>query len=477
MSDIPDTLLMIWASIQEADQLEAQGKADEAEDVYRNCLKMAVLLNTPLPFDAISHIWLGIGFCYASRQNWTEALAWYHRLEALIFSTPKFSKDPQSEKAKANAQKWVPHLQPGLKVMLDGDTAEEALANLCDSIALAYDNKNEQEKAEAYYQRSYNIYGKLNKPVNQALVCLHQGVGLEHRQEWAKLEQVAQKQYEAAVKAEHQEFMLSAARFLGYAVGNQGRPFKAMEYLAEAILLGRELNASHIKRDEELLKITINAIRPKVLAKKEAQFVELLVDAEKIINSPHYAADAQLLQELTAQEKASPNPDELANFKSTQPIQNLNDAQKILKRFVEKHWGPAEQIEKSSGLAGLVNRITAKKRKVWEITQENITMLEKSKDGQPSSVSTRCLLWTLFGESENTVIQISLKDEVCRILVMEEKYIPLAKQKGFLSVTELKTAADTQSLWQGLHLFIINGVFKKTSQGYVLVIPPEKQVR
>lgn len=477
MSDIPDTLLMIWSSIQEADQLEANGQVDEAEDSYRNCLKMAVLLNTPLPFEAITHIWLGIGFCYASRKNWAEALAWYHRIEALIFSTPTFNSAPQSEKAKANAQKWVPHLQPGLKVMLDGDTAEETLANLCDSIALAYDNKKELEKAKTYYQRSYNIYGKLNKPDRQALVCFHQAVGLEHRREWAELEQVAQKQYEAAVKAQNKQLLLYAARFLGYATGNQGRPFKTMEYLAEAILLGRERKDPQAKRDEELLKTTIRAIRPGVLKRQESQFLELLVEAEEIVNAPdpEWAEDAELLKNWVAHEKANPSSDELANFKSTQPIKNLNEAQKILKRFVEKHWGPAEQDEKSSGLAGLMNKLTTKKHKVWEMTQEKLTLMEKNKDGQLAPFSTLCLIWTLFGKSENVVIQISLKDEVCRLMVMQEKYSPELKRDTLLSVTELNTAADTQSLWQGLHLFIINGIFKKTAQGYVLAPPPEKK--
>jgi tetratricopeptide (TPR) repeat protein len=130
--------------IEQADALERAWLVDEAEPAYHACLQMAARERIPLLEGQLAQIWMGIGFCYADRNDWLGALLWYHRAEATLQSAPVFNPNPESPESQANAKKWSPFVPEGVTVIFQQSfTAEAHLAALCDSIALAYDNANQ----------------------------------------------------------------------------------------------------------------------------------------------------------------------------------------------------------------------------------------------------------------------------------------------------------------------------------------------
>lgn len=209
--EIERKIHFLQSHIDQADALERAWLVDEAEAAYQACLQTAARERIPLYEGQLAQIWTGIGFCYADRNDWHRALEWYQRAEATLLSAPMFHPDPESPESQTNAQKWSPYVPEGVTVTFRPSYPAEAhLAELYDSIALAYDNGNQWERAKEYYQRSIDLHVKLGNPAREAEVRSHQALGCQRRGQWFDLEQVAGDMFLASERVQAKPQMLAA---------------------------------------------------------------------------------------------------------------------------------------------------------------------------------------------------------------------------------------------------------------------------
>lgn len=468
--EIERKINQLQSRIQQADALEQARRVDEALAAYHACLHMAAHERVPLLDGQLVQIWTGIGFCYADRNEWHQALEWYHRAEATLLSAPVFNPNPKSPEAQANAKKWSPYLPEGVTVMFrQSYPAEAHLAELCDSIALAYDNDNQLGRAKEYYQRSLDLHSKLGNPAREAEVWLHQAVGCQRRQQWFDLEQAADNMLLAAERAQAKPYMLAARRFLAQSQINQNRPFKTLEHLGQAVVLARELKDAKLAGDESLLRDLVRSMRPGVLQRGQADFLEPLVYAEATLNDPNLAQDKALLQEWQYEKPATP----LAGAIPVGTLDSLSAAAMVLEHFALRHCGTPTRTDKRSkrGLMGILSGGTeVAERRVWAITQEEMQVFQKDSQGQPAQCRAPCAVLALFGQPE-IIISVSLTLSECNVMVMEERPLPGMRQTGFFSTVRESIPLQSEALLSCLNSFIQRGLFVKTDKGLQYVSP------
>ncbi|MDJ0753603.1 MAG: HEAT repeat domain-containing protein [Ardenticatenaceae bacterium] len=270
--------------IEAADRLATAGQPDQAQEAYHACLELAAGHHIPLFAGQLVQIWVGIGFCAADQRDWADALAWYHRAEAAIYSAPFFNPDPDSPEARVQAEQWSCYLPKGLIVLFSENyPAETQLAFLCDSIALAYDNADELPYAELYYQRSAGLHARLGEPFHEAEVWYHQSIGCQRREDWVKLEEIAQKLAAAAERANFQPLRLAAERLLTQSFFNRGRLQETLDHLGRAVVLGREINHPDIEEDEGQLRELVEQLQPGIIERNAPEELAALAAAEQIL--------------------------------------------------------------------------------------------------------------------------------------------------------------------------------------------------
>lgn len=459
----------LQSHIQQAESLETARRIDDALAAYDACLELIARAHIPLPGDQLVRIWMGIGFCYADRNDMHTALEWYHRTEAAIQSPPPLNPLPESPEATAHAQKWTPYLPEGVSVLFpEAFPAESHLAVLYDSIALAYDNADQLERAQAYYQRAAQLHAKLGNPAREAEIWQHQAIGCQRRQQWLELEVAATKMLTAATQAQDRPIMLAAQRFLVQSQINQQRPFKTLEHLGQAVLLGREIQDVQVGTDENLLQGLIQNMRFAVLQRGAADFLKPLVYAESIVNDPHLDQDTALLQQWQSEHPAPV----LSGLGAQDSLNSLSDVATVLANFASRHCGPQVQTEtrRKKGLLGLLGNATEDvEHQVWAVTQERVPILENV-NGQVIQKSVDYAILTLFGQPE-AIISISLASSMCQVAVMEERTLPGVRQPGFVSVARESVPAQFDALSNLLNGFIQQGLFVKADAGLKYVSP------
>lgn len=466
--EIEYKLNQLQSRIQQAAALEQARRVDEAQAAYHACLQMAARERIPILGEHLVQIWMGLGFCYADRNDWRRALEWYHRAEAVILSAPMFNPNPESPEAQAHAKRWAAHLPQGVHVMLRDYQSEAYLAILCDSIAWAYDNDNQLEYAREYYQRAADLYIKLDNPVCEAKVWWHQAIGCRRREEWFNLEVVAGKMYFAATQTQDKPIMLIALRFLGLSQINQKRFFKAMEHLGQIVLLGRELEDAGLAEDEKLLRDYIRDIRPCVLRHSRVDALAALVRVESIVNDPNLAQDEALLRKWQKEQPNIPR----ASLMPVGYLDSLSTAAMVLEYFASRHCGASIQTEKrdKKGLMGMLGGTEMARRRVWEITQEEMPLYKKNEQGQLVQYVAPSMVLTFFGQPE-AIIAVSLTGSECCVMVMEERPLPGVSETGYFSTAQECIPPQSEALLSCLNTFILRGLFVKTDKGLQYVSP------
>lgn len=288
---------LLQKRILQADALEKARRIDEAQDAYNECLKIPAQEQFPILISQLIQIWTGIGFCHADRNEWHASLEWYNRVEKCLLSAIELMTNPTLPTAEESVKKWSQYIPEGVMVMhpIDFDV-KGRLANIYNSIALAYDNDNQLENANDYYHRSTQLYKQLGDPTRESEVWLHQATGLQRRQQWVDLEKTAEKMLAAAENGKNDNTKLKALRLLAQSYMNQNRLQMMFEYYERAIILGRKLKDSKVSTDEDILRQLISLFRSDILKSNQAKMIEILINAEAIVNDPNLANDKVLLK-------------------------------------------------------------------------------------------------------------------------------------------------------------------------------------
>jgi len=468
--EIERKINQLQSHIEQADALEHAWLVDEAEAAYHACLQMAARERIPLLAGQLAQIWMGIGFCYADRNDWLGALGWYYRAEATLLSAPVFNPNPTSPEAQANDKKWSPYVPKEVTVIFQQSYPAEAhLAALCDSIALAYDNVNQLERAKEYYQRSIGLHVKLGNPASEAEVWSHQALGCQRRQQWLDLEQVAGSMLLAAERVQAKALMLSAQRFLAQSQINQNRPFKTLEHLCRVVVLARELNDVKLATDEGFLRDLVRSLRPDVLQRSQADLLLPIAYAETILNDPNLAQDMALLRNWQHRQPSTIQP----GSKPEGPLTSLSEAAMMLEHFALRHCGKATQKEKRAkkGLMRILSGATeVVERRVWAITQEELQIYQKDHQDQIAQRQTLCAVLTLFGQPE-VIINVSLTSSECNVRVMEQRALPGDSLTGFFTMALESIPLQSEALLSCLNSFIQRGLFVQTDKGLQYISP------
>lgn len=302
VAQLEDKLRRLAVRIKEADALESAGKADEAQAAFEECLASVARERFPLTVDLLLPIWMGIGFCHADRNDWAGALKWYSKVEECLHAAPALMASSASKQAGQSPPAWYRHLPEGVIVLFPANFEwKPALANIYDSIAIAFDNNNELEPASDYYNRSASLYHKLGNLTRASQVLGHQAIGCRRREQWPEMAEAAEKMQLVAEAAKDKAAELHSFRLLGQAYANLRRHSLSMASFAKAVLHGRDLKDAGVARDEDTLRKLIQAFRPNMIQTGNVEVVQMLVGVEAIVGAPDLVEDTALLDRLRTQ--------------------------------------------------------------------------------------------------------------------------------------------------------------------------------
>jgi len=295
-------LARLQTLLKQADALERAGRIDEAEAAYQECLAQMERERSPVTIDLLIATWMGQGFSRANRKDWPAALAWYEKVEECLHDTPSMMARDPSKEADKSTPRWYRHVPKGV-VVLFPKTFDwmRALANVYDSIAIAFDNNNELQPASEYFGRSAALYRKVGDLRGETQVWFHRAMCGGRREQWNEMGMAAETMRATAEEAKDRGAQLSAHRLLATAHSNL-RQFKMMFVCnAQAIVLARELKDASLSKDEQKLRKLIEVLRPNMIESGEVETVELLVAMESLIGAPEFAQDEALLSQLRGQ--------------------------------------------------------------------------------------------------------------------------------------------------------------------------------
>lgn len=242
--------------IRRADELEQKRKVEEALAAYKACFDLAVREGAPFFLYHLTRIWMGVGFCYANRNQWKPALQMYHLVESALQSAPT-RLNPYSTATPAQAQKWARFIPPGLQLLYpEGFDPDPDFAAVYESIGLAYENSNQVTQAMDYYRKSVGLYTRLGDDVSAARVWHCMAVSCQRRADWPALEKTARRMlelYQTPDDTRWREECLVAWRFLAQASWNQGQLLDAIESLRLAVEAGQVLQHPDLAKDQKRL--------------------------------------------------------------------------------------------------------------------------------------------------------------------------------------------------------------------------------
>lgn len=150
----------IQDEIEQANGLLQAEQVGDAYLAYRACLKDVAQAELTISIEELSAIWMGIGSCYAARERWAKALQWYQLSKTAVLSTAAFLSDTESAAGIARRAKWEQYAPKGMVITLDHDAPERALGDICESIAAAYDNNEQPDRAALYHQHAATLFAR-----------------------------------------------------------------------------------------------------------------------------------------------------------------------------------------------------------------------------------------------------------------------------------------------------------------------------
>jgi tetratricopeptide (TPR) repeat protein len=158
----------------------AQGQAQvqkqqfaEALATFEGCLTTAIQEETLLLVDLFADIMISIGFCYADLHEYEKALQVYHQLETVL----------------EQGEGWYQALPERLEIgVYESYNPGFPLAAVYESIAIAYDNTNQLEKATHYYKSAITTYFELKETARAAKTWYFVGNGCRRRGDWRNLQ-------------------------------------------------------------------------------------------------------------------------------------------------------------------------------------------------------------------------------------------------------------------------------------------------
>ena len=144
--------------IQQANELLQAEKINNAYRAYRACLTRASAEQLTISVGQLSAVWMGIGFCYAARTRWERALRWYHLSKTAVLSATPLTPDPESPIGISRRAKWEQYAPDGATTTYEHDAPARALGEICEAIALAYENSDQDARAVLYHEQAANLY-------------------------------------------------------------------------------------------------------------------------------------------------------------------------------------------------------------------------------------------------------------------------------------------------------------------------------
>lgn len=245
---------LVDAQIGQADQLEAARQVEAALTAYRACFDIAQREAIPLYIHQLTHIWMGIGFCYADHQQWDQALQFYQQVEKVLKAAEAIQQDPQSPAAQEQVREWTHWLPPGVQVIMpEGFEPAEGLAYLYESMGLAYDNSDRFSTAQTFYQQAIEGHQQRNDMTSAARVWEHVAVHRQRREDWENLQVAAEQLLALAEKSQDVNRQIRALQFLAQASWNQLRMLAALEYLKRVVELEQQGQHPDLSHDEQML--------------------------------------------------------------------------------------------------------------------------------------------------------------------------------------------------------------------------------
>lgn len=239
------------ALVRKADLLEKERQIDAALAAYKACFDLAQRERAPLHIHHLTHIWMGVGFCYADRNDYKSALQMYQLVEKALqsFATTRATGGPAPE-----AQAWTRFLPPGvITIITDDYDPVRGLATLSESIALAHDNLDQPTQAQAYYERA--IQGHLNVGDNAGAARIYQYIAhhSRRREDWPNLKLAGEGLLEMATQANDPALQIFAWQCLAQAAVNELNVLGAIEYLELAVQAEKQTRSLELERDQKLL--------------------------------------------------------------------------------------------------------------------------------------------------------------------------------------------------------------------------------
>jgi hypothetical protein len=296
---------------------------------------------------------------------------------------------------------------------------------------------------------------------------MYQAVGYRRRQHWDGMIEAASQMLAVAERAQDGPGQLEARRLLTQAHVNQRRFFRTLEHLTEVVRLARQLGDARLPVEEGLLRDTIAQVRPAALERGQAVLLQLLVEAESLLDHPNLALDRALLERLRGELAAQPNAAPAA-FPLQEPA-------RILQQWALRHCGPPSRTFQPArtGLGKLFGKPgQPEQRPVWTITLENMLVLAKSATGEVSRQMAPSAVLSLFGSPE-ACICVAPDGGEFRVTLMDVRAMPGLPegQLAYAPVLQMQVAASASALNACLDGLIEQGRFVKAGTGLQYVSP------
>lgn len=248
------SVAMVNDQIRKADVLEAERQIDAALRAYKACFDIALREKIPLFVDQLVHIWMGVGFCYADRNQWTQALHMYSLVETVLRSIVTTRMDHQSPSAQELAESWARYLPRNLHVLApDSFDPAPGLASMYESMGLAYDNSDQLSQAQQCYENAIKWHTHLKDHAGVGRVWHFIALGSQRREDWENLRIAAEEMLTLAEQRADADALIVACQFLAQASVNQLRILDTLEYLKRAIKAESQTRHLDLEQDQQLL--------------------------------------------------------------------------------------------------------------------------------------------------------------------------------------------------------------------------------
>lgn len=257
-STIQKTLALIKEQYALGQAQVQQQQFAEALATFEGCLTIAIQEQVMLLVDVFTDIMISIGFCHADLYEYEKALKVYHQLETVL----------------EQGEGWYSALPEGMEIGVYEDyNPGFPLAAVYESIAIAYDNTNQLEKASQYYKYAINTYFELKELARAAKTWYFLGVGCRRRGDWRNLQRAGDQIVSLLGPEGDAGLKIKGLQFLAQAHVNQNDFAQAATYLKLAITLEAEIGHPDLAMDQEILSDILVRLQPaEPKPKKKWQF-------------------------------------------------------------------------------------------------------------------------------------------------------------------------------------------------------------